>query len=222
MLLFSIDLYTESIHCEIMPVIPEDWHSANDYLRTEDSDIADLIERFEEPPLSSKEELFETLIHSIVGQQISAIAADAIWGRLGKLVELREPGSFAAVKDQELRDVGLSFRKIEYIRGIIEAWPHLSTVDWNNSSDEEVRKELVALRGIGPWTVDMILIFNLLRPDILPLGDVGIVRMIERLYADGESLNQEELLEIGSKWIPYRTVACWYLWRFLDPEPVEY
>ena len=68
----------------------------------------------------------------------------------------------------------------------------------------------------------MILIFNLLRPDILPLGDVGIVRMIERLYADGESLNQEELLEIGSKWIPYRTVACWYLWRFLDPEPVEY
>ena len=222
MLLFSIDLYTESIHCEIMPVIPEYWQSAKDYLRTADSVIADLIERFEEPPLSSKEELFETLIHSIVGQQISAIAADAIWGRLGKLVELGIPDSFAAVKDQELRDVGLSFRKIEYIRGIIEAWPHLSTVDWNNSSDEEVRKELVALRGIGPWTVDMILIFNLLRPDILPLGDVGIVRMIERLYADGESLDQEELLEIGSKWIPYRTVACWYLWRFLDPEPVEY
>jgi DNA-3-methyladenine glycosylase II len=205
-----------------MSITPDYWDVAKQHLRSVDTVIGDLIDRFEEPPLSSKEELFETLIHSIVGQQISAIAADAIWGRMGQLIDLSNPESFEQVSDQELRDVGLSFRKIEYIRGIILAWPHLSTIDWDNISDDEVRKELISLRGIGPWTTDMILIFNLLRPDILPLGDIGVVRMIERFYADGEPLGQDELLEIGSRWIPYRTVATWYLWRVLDPEPVEY
>ena len=85
-----------------------------------------------------------------------------------------------------------------------------------------IRKELILLRGIGPWTVDMILIFNLLRPDVLPLGDVGIVRMIEKLYANGRQMNDAELLQVSEKWSPYRTVASWYLWRGLDPEPVEY
>ncbi|MGY8669773.1 MAG: DNA-3-methyladenine glycosylase family protein [Candidatus Poseidoniales archaeon] len=205
-----------------MSITPDYWDVAKQHLRSVDTVIGDLIDRFEEPPLSSKEELFETLIHSIVGQQISAIAADAIWGRMGQLIDLSNPDSFEQVSDQELRDVGLSFRKIEYIRGIILAWPHLSAIDWDNISDDEVRKELISLRGIGPWTTDMILIFNLLRPDILPLGDIGVVRMIERFYADGEPLGQDELLEIGSRWIPYRTVATWYLWRVLDPEPVEY
>jgi DNA-3-methyladenine glycosylase II len=205
-----------------MSITPDYWDVAKQHLRSVDTVIGDLIDRFEEPPLSSKEELFETLIHSIVGQQISAIAADAIWGRMGQLIDLSNPDSFEQVSDQELRDVGLSFRKIEYIRGIILAWPHLSAIDWDNISDDEVRKELISLRGIGPWTTDMILIFNLLRPDILPLGDIGVVRMIERFYADGEPLGQDELLEIGSLWIPYRTVATWYLWRVLDPEPVEY
>jgi DNA-3-methyladenine glycosylase II len=205
-----------------MSITPDYWDVAKQHLRSVDTVIGDLIDRFEEPPLSSKEELFETLIHSIVGQQISAIAADAIWGRMGQLIDLSNPDSFEQVSDQELRDVGLSFRKIEYIRGIILAWPHLSAIDWENISDDEVRKELISLRGIGPWTTDMILIFNLLRPDILPLGDIGVVRMIERFYADGEPLGQDELLEIGSRWIPYRTVATWYLWRVLDPEPVEY
>ena len=205
-----------------MSITPDYWDVAKQHLRSVDTVIGNLIDRFEEPPLSSKEELFETLIHSIVGQQISAIAADAIWGRMGQLIDLSNPDSFEQVSDQELRDVGLSFRKIEYIRGIILAWPHLSAIDWDNISDDEVRKELISLRGIGPWTTDMILIFNLLRPDILPLGDIGVVRMIERFYADGEPLGQDELLEIGSLWIPYRTVATWYLWRVLDPEPVEY
>ena len=205
-----------------MSIIPEYWGAAKQHLRSVDPVIGKLIDDYEEPPLSSKDELFETLIHSIVGQQISAIAADAIWARMGLLVELKTPDSYAKVSDQELRDAGLSFRKIEYIRGIVKSWPRLSLIDWNNISDEEVRRELISLRGIGPWTVDMILIFNLLRPDILPLGDVGVVRMIERFYANGESLDTEELNKVGNVWAPYRTVAVWYLWRSLDPEPVEY
>ncbi|NCG42708.1 MAG: DNA-3-methyladenine glycosylase 2 family protein [Euryarchaeota archaeon] len=205
-----------------MSIVPEYWEVAKQYLRSIDVVIGKLIDEYEEPPLSSKDELFETLIHSIVGQQISAIAADAIWGRMGLLVDLKTPASYAGVNDQTLRDAGLSFRKIEYIRELVEAWPRLSLVDWNNMSDEEVRSKLISLRGIGPWTIDMVLIFNLLRPNIFPLGDVGVVRMIERLYANGESLDIEELNKIGNVWAPYRTVATWYLWRSLDPEPVQY
>ena len=205
-----------------MSIVPEYWEAAKQYLRSIDAVIGKLIDEFEEPPLSSKNELFETLIHSIVGQQISAIAADAIWGRMGLLVDLKTPVSYTGVSDQTLRDAGLSFRKIEYIRGLVEAWPRLSLVDWTNMSDEEVRKKLISLRGIGPWTIDMVLIFNLLRPNIFPLGDVGVVRMIERLYANGESLDTEELNQVGNVWAPYRTVATWYLWRSLDPDPVQY
>ena len=215
-------IYTPSRQGETMSIIPEYWGAAKQYLRSADAVIGGLIDQYEEPPLSSKDELFETLIRSIVGQQISAIAADAIWGRMGLLIELKTPGSYAKVSDQELRDAGLSFRKIEYIRGIVESWPRLSLIDWGKMSDEEVSKELISLRGIGPWTVDMILIFNLLRPDIFPLGDVGVVRMIEPLYANGESLDTKELNKVGDVWAPYRTVAVWYLWRSLDPEPVEY
>ena len=129
---------------------------------------------------------------------------------MGLLVDLKIPASYAEVSDQVLRDAGLSFRKIEYIRGLVEAWPRLSLVDWNSMSDEEVRKKLISLRGIGPWTVDMILIFNLLRPNVFPLGDVGVVRMIERLYANGESLDTDELNKVGNVWAPYRTVAVSY------------
>lgn len=205
-----------------MNSIPRYWNVAKKHLRNVDPIMDELIIKFEEPPLTSKEDLFETLIRSIVGQQISAIAADAIWKRLCDLVVIMKYTSFENIIDQQMRDVGLSFRKIEYIRGIIDSWPYLSSIKWSELDDSMIRKELILLRGIGPWTVDMILIFNLLRPDVLPLGDVGIVRMIEKLYANGRQMNDAELLQVSEKWSPYRTVASWYLWRGLDPEPVEY
>ena len=114
------------------------------------------------------------------------------------------------------------FSCVSDIRGIAESWPRLKQLDWEKMSDDEVRDELIQLRGIGPWTIDMILIFNLMRPDILPLGDIGVVRMIEKLYANKESLSHGEMAEIAEKWQPFRTVATWYLWRDLDPEPVQY
>ena len=124
-----------------MPVIPEYWQSAKDYLRTADSVIADLIERFEEPPLSSKEELFETLIHSIVGQQISAIAADAIWGRLGKLVELVVPDSFAAVKDQQLCGRGIT--RVRYNPAFADETDEMSGDSYESLQGEEVKFDSV-------------------------------------------------------------------------------
>tara|TARA_B110000014_G_scaffold234318_1_gene198140 strand:+ start:611 stop:1267 length:657 start_codon:yes stop_codon:yes gene_type:complete len=211
-----------SIHGDEVKSSPPYWEEAKKHLRISDPIIGKLIDQFEEPSLQSKGELFETLVRSIVGQQISAIAADAIWKRFCDAVSRINPEAIESLSDQEMRDTGLSFRKIEYIRGIAESWPRLKELDWEKMADDEIRNELIQLRGIGPWTIDMILIFNLMRPDVLPLGDIGIVRMIEKLYANKESLSQGEMTEIAGKWAPFRTVATWYLWRDLDPEPVQY
>jgi DNA-3-methyladenine glycosylase II len=200
---------------------PTYWEEAKAYLKERDSVLGELITLYEDPPLRSKRNLFETLIHSIVGQQISALAADAIWKRFLSLVGDVSPQGILAHPSEVLKAVGLSGRKVEYIQGLArEDW--LLEHPWHEESDDEVRKRLCALRGVGPWTAEMILIFSLLRPDIFPLGDIGVVRSIEKLYAEGKRLSNEELLTIGEVWKPYRTVATWYLWRSLDPEPVEY
>jgi len=184
--------------------------------------VGGYIDRHEEPPLEGKGRLFETLVHSIVGQQISARAADAIWGRVEALVGAFEPSRFDTVGDDALRGAGLSGRKVEYIRGIVRQAPTLNAIPWSTMDDQRVRQTLCTLRGIGPWTADMVLIFCFLRPDVLPLGDVGVVRVMERAFGGGGRLSVEAMARIGDRWRPYRSVATWYLWRSLDPEPVEY
>ena len=199
------------------------WGEGKAFIRSVDPLLGAIIEGREEPPLYSRDDLFQTLVRSIVGQQISSMAAAAIWQRFVTLVGGKVTAGAVGEQDEPaLRGVGLSSRKAEYILGIVTAWPHLKTVDFDSMSEKEVRQELLALRGIGPWTIDMVCIFTLLKPDILPLGDVGVVRMIERLYNDGEKLSKSECAEIGERWAPYRTVAAWYLWRGLDPEVVDY
>lgn len=202
---------------------PEWWDSAKLELANKDVLLKSLIEEFEEPRLSSRGDLFATLIKSIVGQQISVIAASAVWSRLFDLVGEVNPESILAKTHEELRQVGLSNRKVEYIVGIAEAWTEgLGEIDWEQMSDEEVVQELVKLRGVGRWTVQMLLIFALLRQDIFPIDDIGLIRGMEKLYNSGNSLETSELYEISEKWIPYRTMGVWYIWRSIDPEPVEY
>jgi len=201
---------------------PAYWEEAKSHLRAADEILADLINRYESPPLRSKGRLFETLVHAVVGQQISARAADAIWQRLVSLIEDVSPAPLSAVSNVALREIGLSGRKVEYLRGLIDEAPMLASTPWAQLSDDQIRKRLCALRGIGPWTADMLLIFCFLRPDILPLGDIGVVRVMERLFNDGNALKPKALAALGTRWAPYRTVATWYLWRSLDPEPVEY
>ena len=123
-----------SIHGDDLKTTPTYWEDAKTHLRKADSIIAELIDQYEEPPLHSKGELFETLIRSIVGQQISAIAADAIWNRLTNRMETIDVEGIQSLSDEDMRTAGLSYRKIEYIRGIVDAWPHLSTVGWNQLS----------------------------------------------------------------------------------------
>ena len=202
---------------------PEWWSSAKLELANKDVLLKSLIEEFEEPRLSSRGDLFATLIKSIVGQQISVIAASAVWSRLFDLVGEVNPESILAKTHEELRQVGLSNRKVEYIVGIAEAWTEgLGEIDWEQMSDEEVVQELVKLRGVGRWTVQMLLIFALLRQDVFPIDDIGLIRGMEKLYNEGKALEKPQLYEIAENWKPYRTMGVWYIWRSIDPEPVEY
>ena len=201
---------------------PDYWDEAKAHLSVVDPLMADLIERYEDPPLRSRGRLFETLVHAIIGQQISAQAAGAVWGRFLQVVGDVEPENILAVSTEELREAGLSGRKVEYIQGLAGDAEWLVSKPWSEMNNEEIQRSLCGLRGIGPWTAEMAMIFSLLRPDVFPLGDIGVVRSIERHYANGARLTHPELEVFAAPWRPYRTVAVWYLWRSLDPEPVEY
>ena len=175
--------------------------------------------------LTSRGNPFITLARSIVGQQISVKAAESVWQRF--LLECGKrptPSSVQKAGMDNLRGAGLSARKAEYI---LDLSTHFSEKrvrpqKWATMEDEEVIAELTAIRGIGRWTAEMFLIFNLQRPDILPLDDVGLLNAISLHYFSGEPVSRFEAREVSAAWQPWRTVATWYLWRSLDPVPVEY
>ena len=201
---------------------PVFWSEAKAHLRRVDGVLAAVIDAHEEPPLRSKGDVFKTLVHAIVGQQISVSAADAVWKRFLVLVGDVRPACILVHSPDALRAVGLSGRKVEYIQDLSRDGAWVATYPWSSCTDEEAFERLVALRGVGPWTAQMVMIFSLLRPDLLPLGDIGVIRAVEQLYAGGKRLSVDAVAKIGACWAPYRTVATWYLWRHLDAEPVEY
>lgn len=202
---------------------PDWWEQAKVELCNSDSALAKVIVDREEPTLISRGDLFATLVKSIVGQQISTKAAATIWERLCGLVDPMTDESILLRTHEELRLVGLSNRKAEYIVGIAQAWKDgLHALDWGSMSDEEILEKLIALRGVGRWTAEMILIFSLLRPDVFPIDDIGVVRGMERVYNSRETLSKPQLNAIAEKWRPYRTLGSWYMWRAIDPEPIEY
>ena len=202
---------------------PEYWGEAKEFLSKVDGIMSRLIDVHEHPPLSSRGDVFLTLMRSIVGQQISSKAADSVWGRIENLLGAVTPESILGASYDDLRACGLSGRKSEYVVGIAEAWlTGYSEIVWSELSDEEATSRLVALRGVGEWTAEMILIFSLLRPDVFPIADIGVIRSMERLYNQGNALSESELMAIAESWRSYRTVATWYLWRSSDPEPVRY
>ena len=209
-----------------MPVAaqtPEYWSQACAELCVKDPVLAKVIKKYPEPILTSKGDLFSTLIRSIVGQQISVLAADAVWGRFSALVGEISPEMILKPTPEALKNCGLSARKVEYIRGISETWTkEYAEIDWEVLSDDEVKRKLIALRGVGPWTAEMILMFSLLRPDVFPIDDIGAIRAIENIYNGGEVMTKDELLDQANNWAPWRTVATWFLWRTIDDEPVEY
>nr|WP_242508791.1 DNA-3-methyladenine glycosylase 2 family protein [Rhodocyclus purpureus] len=186
--------------------------------------MAMLVERYADTALASRGDPFATLARSIVGQQISVPAADSVWRKLAYAVPEFVPEALLATDPVTLRGAGLSARKVEYLVDLAGHFVSgaLAVERWSAMSDAEVIAELTAVRGIGVWTAEMFLIFNLLRPDVLPLDDIGLQRAVALHYAGGERPSRRALAAQGERWRPWRSVATWYLWRSLDPVPVAY
>ncbi len=206
-------------------VKPGYWDDAVSQLMRRDRIMRKLIPQHPEVFLTSRGNPFVTLARSIVGQQISVKAAETVWQRFLVTCGKRPtPQSVQRAGLTGLREAGLSQRKAEYVidlsQHFIDKLVHPTR--WANMEDEGVIQELTAIRGIGRWTAEMFLIFNLQRPDVLPLDDVGLLKAISLHYFSGEPVSRFEAREVSQAWQPWRTVATWYLWRSLDPVPVEY
>ena len=183
-----------------------------------------LIPQFGEACLQSRGDAFVTLARSIVGQQISVKAAQTVWDKFVKLPRKMTPTHVLKLKVDDMRAAGLSARKVEYLVDLALNFDNgaLHVKAWNEMDDESIIEELVAIRGIGRWTAEMFLIFHLMRPNVLPLDDVGLINGISRNYFSDEAVSRSEAREVAAAWAPYCSVATWYIWRSLDPLPVAY
>ncbi len=203
------------------------WDDACRHLGRRDRVMNKLIPRFGDARLQSRGDAFTTLARSVVGQQISVKAAQSVWERFvvaaGGAARFC-PEAVQALDVASLRAAGLSGRKSEYLLDLARHFGSgaVHVGQWQQMDDEAIVAELVAIRGIGRWTAEMFLIFHLLRPNVLPLDDVGLIRGISLNYFSGEPVSRAEAREVGEAWAPFRSVATWYIWRSLDPLPVDY
>ena len=207
-------------------VRPEFWLKAKRELVRGDPVMAKIIRAYPRVSIQRRGEPFFTLARSIVGQQISVKAAQSIWNRVAALAPEMQPAQIIALRarTRRLKAAGLSDRKVEYIVDLAKHFANgtIHPYRWPEMTDEEVIDELVQVRGIGRWTAEMFLMFNLLRPDIFPVGDLGLQKAVHLHYYNAEKIPLDKLRDHGEAWRPWRSVATWYLWRSLDPVPVEY
>lgn len=203
---------------------PAYWDKACADLVKRDRILKKLIPKFGPVHLMSRGDPFVTLARSVVGQQISVASAQAAWQRVENACPKLVPQQFIKLGQDKLMACGLSRRKAEYILDLAEHFVSgaLHVGKWTSMDDEAVIAELTQIRGIGRWTAEMFLIFNLSRPDVLPLDDLGLIRAISVNYFSGEPVTRSEAREVAANWEPWRTVATWYMWRSLDPLPVDY
>jgi len=203
---------------------PHYWAQASEALAAGDPLMAKLVCCYQGASLASRGDPFSTLARSIVGQQISVKAADSVWARFVDRVGEVTPLRVSTVGEDGLAGCGLSQRKIEYVSDLAKHFlsGRMDPSNWAALDDEAIIGELVGVRGIGRWTAEMFLIFNLMRPDVFPVDDIGLQRAVFERYFAGEKQPRKVLAEFGDRWRPWRSVATWYLWRSLDPVPVEY
>jgi DNA-3-methyladenine glycosylase II len=204
--------------------VPEYWKEACRAISKDDSVMRELISTYKEVRLRSRGSAFETLLRAIVGQQISVKAAQSVWIRFEECIGEVSPDNVLGKTTRNLRSCGLSQQKVSYIRDLAEHFAS-GTVNprvFRGLDDETLMERLCDVRGIGRWTAEMFMIFHLHRPDVWPVQDIGLIRAVERHYLGGVKASRKEIEVIGNRWRPWRTVATWYLWRSLDPFPVEY
>jgi DNA-3-methyladenine glycosylase II len=203
-----------------------DYAKARRLLARRDPVLAGLMRRQGDCGLAEAQhtEPFRALVHAIIAQQLSSKAAATIERRVHALLGKRtpSPAAFAPIADTDLRAAGMSSQKIRYLRGLCARVENggLDLEALHGLPDEDVIAALTQVKGIGRWTAEMFLMFRLHRPDVLPVGDLGIVRAVQRAYGLRKAPTPERLLRLGEPWRPYRSVACWYLWASLENAPL--
>ena len=203
---------------------PDYWERAAGELAERDAVMRGLVGRFRGLAMGSRGDAFATLARSIVGQQISVKAAQSVWDRLSARVERVAPDTVQRCRLATLRACGLSGQKASYLKDLARRFNNgsLEPARWHRLEDEALIEELTRVKGIGRWTAEMFLMFYLARPDVLPVADLGLQRAMRLHYNSGRPISVKRMHRIGAAWAPWRSVATWYLWRSLDPIPVEY
>ena len=205
-------------------MIPEYWRQAARELSERDEVIHKLIQHSSGSAINSHGDAFTSLARSIIGQQISIKAAATVWQRLTTVAPKISPTILLGMDGSILRNCGISLRKVTYLQDLSKYFTseRFDEALWKEAEDEALIAELTQVKGIGRWTAEMFLIFHMLRPNVLPLDDLGLQRAISLYYNDSQPVSRPQMIAIARPWQPWRSVATWYLWRGLDPIPVEY
>ena len=205
---------------------PNYWQESIDFLQNNDKKLAKIIKKYNKSVLIGSDNSLETLIRSVVGQQISVKAAASVWQKMASLIGKLSVNNILLVNKEKLKSCGLSHQKTQYILNIANHYKDHHIDDefyWNDREFSNIYDELISIKGIGPWTAEMFGMFYLLEKDIFPIKDLGIIKAINQIYCvDEKPLKIDQIITISDHWKPYRTVACWYLWRSIDNEAVLY
>ena len=203
---------------------PKFWNKGKLYLSNKDKVLKSIISVYPNEYLLINNNYFHCLLNSVIGQQISVQAASSIKKRFFLLKKNISPINIFSIKKKYLREVGLSKQKISYINNIAKFFVQNKKFIWNinNYNEIEIKEKLISIKGVGEWTADMFLIFGLRKLNVFPRGDLGFLKAISKAYNKKLPLTEKNLNLLYNKWAPYNTIATWYLWRSLDPLPVNY
>ncbi len=206
------------------PLTPSYWATACQALAQADPILGRIISEHQSSALVLRGDLLTTCARAIVGQQISVKAAANVWSRVIARFGDINAETLCRASPSDFEGLGLSGRKINYLRDLADHFARSSTLadDLTRLDDESVIARLTEIRGVGRWTAEMALIFALGRPDVLPLADLGLMKALCLHYRRGRPITPLAAQRLAKRWQPWRSVATWYLWRSLDPEPVEY
>ena len=203
---------------------PKFWNKGELYLSNKDKVLKSIISLYPNEYLSINDNYFHCLLNSIIGQQISVKAASSIKKKFFSLKKNINPINISTIKKKSLQKVGLSKQKISYINNLsiffIQNKKFIKNI--NNYKEIEIKEKLISIKGIGEWTVDMFLIFGLGKLNVFPNKDLGFLKAISIAYKKKLPHTEKYLELLYNKWTPYNTIATWYLWRSLDPIPVNY
>ena len=204
---------------------PVYWYKAKRILSKKDPILRKIIKKYKKGFLTTRNNPFFSLCRTIVGQQISTKAADSIWSKFEKKCKKRiVPNTVLQRPSRDLKKAGLSRQKVSYLKNIAKNFINKSfdVRELKKMDDDEAINYITKLKGLGVWSAEMFLMFNLNRPDIFPIKDIGMLRAISKNYKTSYPPSKRFLDKISRKHAGYRTVFTWYMWRSIDPTDVEY